>query len=430
MRKGLLGPLAAVLAGAGAALAQTPGPPEPAAPRPLALAPESGPNPARPTPEQTATPQTPDGTCGPAVVEGPMLVVSGQWYGNADYILWWTKGHRLPPLATTGTLGVEGTQVLFGDRAVDDRARSGVRFTTGIWVDPAQTLGFEGGAVFLGQKGTHFAASSTGTTILARPFVTTDTSQAIPTATETAFLVASPSSAGAINVVTNNQLWGAEANARLNVNGDQCYRADLLAGFRYLQVKDDLHIDSASSATAGLLPLFPPGRPVTVTGFSLSDQIATRNQFYGGQLGTHLEARRSSWFADFTAKLALGVVHQVVDGGGTTLAVNPLQGLTPLPSPTVFPGGLFAQPGVNLGRHRRDEFGVVPELGVNVGYQLGDHCRAYVGYSLLYFPGDVVRPGTQIDRVFDTAAKPRSNFHFKDQDFWAQGVSAGVELSF
>jgi hypothetical protein len=126
---------------------------------------------------------------------------------------------------------------------------------------------------------------------------------------------------------------------------------------------------------------------------SVSDTFTTLNNFYGGQIGTHIELKPNGWCADFLAKLALGIMHQAVDIYGTTLATN-TTGFGGSPGTTLFPGGLFSQPGQNQGHHSRNEFSIVPELGVNVGYQFGDHVRAWVGYSILYFRTDVVRTGT------------------------------------
>jgi len=84
---------------------------------------------------------------------------------------------------------------------------------------------------------------------------------------------------------------------------------------------------------------------------------------------------------------------------------------------------------------------VIPEVGVQLGYQFNPHVRAFVGYDFLYC-SDVARPGQQIDRGVDTARIPssvsvgapagpaRPAFLFKNGDFWAQGVSFGLELRF
>jgi hypothetical protein len=381
-------------------------------------------------------------------VEEQVPILAGRFYGGADYLYWWTKGQRQPPLVTTGpnvtltgspfaaALGVPGTVVLFGDKRLDDQARSGYRFTAGYWLDPVQTVGIEATGFYLSPKGSNFAASSDGTVILARPYINTSNMAN----TETSFLVAAPpglvgqgSQAGSIVVTTRNELWGAEANARIYAGGNCFYRADVLAGFRYLQVKDDLNIGSVSSAVGpnNFIPLSGLGLPSNVTAGTLavSDRINTENDYYGGQVGARIELRKGGWFADFTGKLALGVMHQQVDINGTTTATNVIvpPNLTPVAS-AAFPGGLFAQPGLNQGKHSRDEFGIVVEAGFNVGYQFGEHLKTFVGYSVLYFRSDVVRPATQVDRL--RPAGPPSTFNFRDQDFWAQGLNAGLEFSF
>jgi hypothetical protein len=84
----------------------------------------------------------------------------------------------------------------------------------------------------------------------------------------------------------------------------------------------------------------------------------------------------------------------------------------------------------------RDTFTVVPELGLNIGYQLTNHIRAFVGYNFLYW-SSVVRPGDQIDpRVntnlipppISTAGPAVPAFAFHGSDFWAQGITLGVEF--
>src|SRR5581483_10623798 len=99
---------------------------------------------------------------------------------SGEYLLWWVKGGNLPALVTTspvgtpraaaGVLGVPGTVVLFGADATSEEERSGGRFTAGFWFDPEQTLGLEGTFLFLGDRALNFATGSGGSPILARPF--------------------------------------------------------------------------------------------------------------------------------------------------------------------------------------------------------------------------------------------------------------------
>ncbi len=84
-------------------------------------------------------------------------------------------------------------------------------------------------------------------------------------------------------------------------------------------------------------------------------------------------------------------------------------------------------------------FAVVPELGLNLGYQFTPVIRGFVGYNFIYW-SDVVRPGQQIDlnvnRTFQPgSAIPRTGatvpgFPFTGTDFWAQGLTVGLEFRF
>src|ERR1700730_14776252 len=68
--------------------------------------------------------------------EGP----GNRWYGRAEYLLWWLREGRVPPLLTTGSfanggvLGASDTTVLYGDERLktrhDDRF-NGIRLALG-----------------------------------------------------------------------------------------------------------------------------------------------------------------------------------------------------------------------------------------------------------------------------------------------------------
>ena len=107
-----------------------------------------------------------------------------------------------------------------------------------------------------------------------------------------------------------------------------------------------------------------------------------------------------------------------------------------------YPGGYFAQP-TNMGSHTRTVVAVVPEASFNVGYRLTSWLSIVAGYTFLY-ASNVARPGEQIDRTVNPtqslsfggpAGKPlageaRPRLPLEGSDFWAQGLSAGVALSF
>ena len=107
-----------------------------------------------------------------------------------------------------------------------------------------------------------------------------------------------------------------------------------------------------------------------------------------------------------------------------------------------FPGGYFAQP-TNMGNHTRTAFAVLPEIGLNVGYEVTPWMNIFLGYTFLY-TNNVVRPGNQIDRGInptqnasftDTPFTPlvgpaRPAFTDNGSSFWAQGLNAGVLFRF
>ena len=81
---------------------------------------------------------------------------------------------------------------------------------------------------------------------------------------------------------------------------------------------------------------------------------------------------------------------------------------------------------------------MVPELGVRAGVQVTEHARVFVGYNFLYM-SNVVRAGDQIDlRVNPNQLAPNNSlggpalpaFTPKTTDFWAQGISLGLELRY
>jgi hypothetical protein len=448
VRGGLFGSLIALLLAGNLALAQAPppggptNPAEPTLPPPQQLLDPGPASSSLPPPSQLPLAGTPEGGAVAAGCEpfpglawrlcGP----PGRFYAGAEYLLWWTKGQQLPPLVTTGSLsdsvpgalGQPNTVELIGNNTVDDQVRSGGRFFAGLWINDAQTIGIEGGVFFLQPRSTQLTAYSNGLGLLARPFyevgtVTAPDGTTQELAQEDALLVGSPgTSFGNVRVSTSNLFWGAEANGRVNLCGDCFYRIDLLAGFRYLELKDSLGIVSISDT-------IPPVGPTTVI-----DTFNTINHFYGGQVGLVVAFCRGCWFLDFRGKLALGAISRVADINGLTtfLAGG---------GPPVIPGGLFAQP-TNSGHHTNTAFSVVPELGVRAGCQITSYLRAYLGYSVIYLAKNVAQPGNQIDRAVNVNQIPalgqlapltsdfRPAFTFLNTDFWAQGFSFGLEVNF
>jgi hypothetical protein len=166
----------------------------------------------------------------------------------------------------------------------------------------------------------------------------------------------------------------------------------------------------------------------------VADRFETKNQFWGGQVGLVGELNWGRWSLEGRAKLALGSTHQVVSINGFQIRQEPGQ------PPVTYQGGLLGLV-TNNGYYARNRFAVVPELGINLGYQVADWWRVFVGYDFLYW-SSVVRPGDQIDLGlnvkwipnFPTNAPPspllRPAPTLKDTTFWAQGISFGMEFRY
>jgi hypothetical protein len=383
-------------------------------------------------PRPTAVPL--DCTAGAAV--GPRLVPAvsdgvpvdpNRFYALAEYLSWWARTDHVPPLVTTGPpasegiLGRPGTQVLFGGNLHED-IRSGGRFTVGYWLDCCHDCGIESSFFFLEPQNTRFSASSDVFPLLARPFLRQNDN------TEFREIATRPGlSTGSVTVDTPSKFYGGDLNLRHNVCCGCNYRVDGLLGVRYLNLEEGVHITENLLATPG-------GSPFGGSHILVSDRFDTRNQFYGAQVGLDAEYRFGKVFVDARGKLAVGDTHQTLDIAGSQVVIDPAGNIS------TFRGGLLALPS-NIGHYTRDRIGFVPEIGLSVGYQFNDAVRFSVGYNALYWV-DVLRPGQQIDRVLDVTqipnfsnnqrptANPRPLVPFKETDFWAQGLTIGLELRY
>ncbi len=349
------------------------------------------------------------------------------WF-QAEYLMWWVRDAETPPLATAGTpaslgvLGRPGTVVLFGGD-VDQGLRSGARFTAGGVLDELGGWGAEVSGFFLPGHTVHFAAGSEGEPVIARPFFNALTGR------ESAEQVANPALpgllplAGRVTVDMSSRLWGFDPNLVQRCCLGCGLAVDLLAGFRYLDLDEGLTAteDLRVPATS---PLFPGAR------FLVRDDFGTDTDFYGGQVGTRLAWQGGPLSLELLGKVALGCSHQRATVSGATGVV------TPGAPPAAFVGGLLAQR-TNIGTYERDRFAVLPEVAVKAGCRLTGHLRATLGYSFLAL-SSAARPGDQIDRVVNPTQLPpgtligpaRPAFHFQGTDFWAQGLTFGLELTY
>jgi hypothetical protein len=348
-----------------------------------------------------------------------------RFYGNLEFLLWQVKQGPVPPLLTTGSanapipgaLGMPGTIVLVGGN-LGDAQRSGGRFTAGYWLNDAETWGLEGTFLLLRERGVQLQASSSGGVLLARPFLD------VNTGTEDADIIAlRGAQSGSALITASSEVWGAEASVRAALLSEPGPHVDLVGGFRTLSLRE--HLGIADETTVEELSASHGNRTL------LEDNFAVRNQFYGAQLGALAEFARGRWSLDLRGKFALGLTEEEAQVNGVrrvTFAASHRR--------RVFLGGLLAQP-TNSGDFSGSDFAILPELGLDLGFQITNNVRAFVGYTLLYW-SSVARPGDVIDRGVNPTLFPpgaftgphRPAFTFQNTDFWMQGVDFGLQIRF
>lgn len=343
-------------------------------------------------------------------------------YGDVELLLWWMKGTHMPPLVTTspngtarpdaGVLDNPDTSVLFGNSIAGKDMQVGGRVTMGWWIDGSHNFGVEGQFFALGGDSTTFFANSTGDPILGVPFF----NATLPG--EDALLVAYPGvSQGKVRVNFDNDLFGAQALGRIMMHRDQLRRVDLLAGYQFLRLDDDLRLNTVITSTDPLSPI-----PIGTT-LDTFDRFRGRNEFHGGVVGLAGSMARGCWSLNGTAKVGLGNMRETVVIQGTQTVTIPN-------SPGTTTGsGLFAQAS-NIGTRTQDSFCFIPELTLSLRYHFTDALAVSVGYNLIWI-SDVVLGADHLDRVVDLSqASGRPAFAFDETDYWAQGINFGLHYDF
>jgi hypothetical protein len=339
---------------------------------------------------------------------------------RAEYLTWWVKNTPLPISLVTGDPNHPNQELL--DSSRDLGTFSGFRVGLGVWFDQANNIGMETNAFALERRTRRFFASSddTGNPTLAFPF----TSQTPGSVGDFIMPITSPGQyAGSVLISSSLQLWGAEANGMFTLGRSSGFEWTALAGFRYLDLYEKLNI---STFTADL-------QANSNTLLYQSDQFNTRNQFYGGQIGTRLNWQNNAFAFDITGKVALGATHQTVDINGFSTQSGPTG-----PNGS-FPGGFFTQPS-NMGHFTANQFAVIPSVEMKFHIFLTPHVRAFIGYDFMYW-NQVVRPGSQVDRNINLTQSPIYGTGtlsgpaypaplFNRTDFWAQGMTFGFEFRF
>src|SRR5262249_48760359 len=152
-------------------------------------------------------------------------------------------------------------------------------------------------------------------------------------------------------------LWGFDVNIRKCLCSGCDYKATWFAGYRNLDLLESLSM-TENITVIGTSPSVPDPVGSVV---AVNDHFSTANHFNGGQIGGTYERRWGRLSFDARASVALGATHQEMDITGFQIRNRPGS------PPMTFTGGLLAA-GPNLGSFSRDQFSVVPEATINLGY--------------------------------------------------------------
>jgi hypothetical protein len=231
----------------------------------------------------------------------------------------------------------------------------------------------------------------------------------------------------------------------------------LLAGFRFAELTENLDIHEGATNLNSAEAFFPYLASFFSAPGSRHDELdtfATRNDFFGGQIGGSAEIDWGRFYARATGKMGLGAsverlaitgATKVVPAAGDITAPNNNQNGT---GGTIIPfvpvstfGGLLTNP-ANIGIHTRSVITTLNQLDVELGWNVTSYLRVFAGYSFIYW-GNVLRPGNQIDILINQKWQPSGvSFNnvfngnpyprilWQQSDFWATGCTFGAELRF
>jgi len=351
---------------------------------------------------------------------------------QADYLLSWIKNAPLSvPIASVGlttdrvpgALGQPGTVVVSPHELGYDPF-SGGQLSAGMWFDDCRIVGVEASGFLLQNSSAHFTTTANATSgpNLYVPYLSAVSSTGVGTQEQSVGIGGPPTGTflganGAITATSTTNLWGSEVNGLLNVINENCYRVTTLLGVRYLALHEDLGLAYNTFVVSDS------------SSVDRSDVFNTRNQFWGGNLGVRGEVNFCPWYASLSTQVGLGNMNE------STVT----QGVTTVNVPGVFKttnvGGIFVQRS-NLGRSTTNTFAAVPDVALELGYNLSCNVRVSLSYDFLYISA-VARPGNQIDREVNLTQLgtmpfgPLAPVPITSQcGFWAQGINVGLTFRF
>lgn len=172
---------------------------------------------------------------------------------------------------------------------------------------------------------------------------------------------------------------GADVNYRHTLLRAETARVDLLAGYRFAYLSDELYLGDAPEAGSNAHHL---------------NRLQTETTFHGGQIGVAVGLDRGPWFTDGVVKIAYGTVITDTSASGAFG---------------------FSTPRPRLGGESRGA--VLPTVGWKLGMRIGDFGSVYVSYSFQYLD--------RVNRLGDAFCGCGGH-----SDLWVNALGLGLEMRF
>jgi hypothetical protein len=340
----------------------------------------------------------------------------------------WGKEYRLPALVTTrrpannpntdGRLDQNDTVFLFGGNDVLGNVKNGIRSDIGIFFDDCRSHGILFRMFNASENDVVYEGGGTTEPVVMRPFFDTANS-----AQGTIAINYPQLTSGSVAASLTSHVYGGDALFRKLLGADPGCRLELLAGYQYARLDEDLILESNTTALAG-------GAAPAGTLSQLSDRFAASNEYHGFALGLNSLIRERRWSLNTMAKLSLGNLKRDIDIIGFSRITVP--GTPPSINETA--NGLLAR-NTNNGSYQTERFIVSPEAAVSLGYRVTRNMDATVTYTYLGLP-KVARVGQQLDPNLASnlsnppsgAATPR--FSMVTSNYSLHSLSYGLQWRF
>ncbi|MEM1068931.1 MAG: BBP7 family outer membrane beta-barrel protein [Planctomycetota bacterium] len=344
-----------------------------------------------------------------------------RWFGSAELLLLWRRGDRLPPLVTTGpdtdpdtagTLDDPDTVILFPTDALFRDMTVGGRFTLGTWLDSRQCRSLVLRGWFAGEETARFSVNQDDVPVIARPFLDVEV---VPNE-QSAVLIGFPGRTenGSVSIRTSSNVYGADLAVRQYWYGKYGATVDVLYGYQYMMLNEDLRISSSS---------FDPVLQATQM---IDDSFDVENEFHGGQFGIATRYRECCWSFNALFKVAFGSLARRASLSGST--INSV-GTPPVVSED--PQGLLVR-STNSGTSTDHTFGWIPEIDLSIGWQRWPCWEATFGYNIIAMTdavrvSGVIDPDLGVNLSDPLVGEARPRLNRKDNTFYLQGIHFGLQ---